>query len=360
MRLILKFLIFSIFFLNFSQAAPIFTENIEDKLNVSDRNDKNDFSFTRYRLGTGDRIVIKIFKLDSFGGIVSVLPDGTINVPRIGEVSAKGKTIAELKETLIKKYKLILKDPIIYIDLAYTRPIRVMITGEVSRPGIYTLDTSENSRLSNVDGGEITSINSSGWPTVIEAIQKAGGVKTDSNIKEIQLRREDKTINVDLWSSLKYGELVNNPLLFDGDSIVVPIAKEISYDDSYKISSSSFSAANITVSVIGEVKNPGKVTLLANSPISQSIYLAGGHTVRANKSYADLIRLNKNGSITKTRHKKIFKNSNSNSNNVLLKDGDVVIIERSGISKTSDSLKNITQPFEPILNIRTIYRILND
>ena len=61
-----------------------------------------------------------------------MLPDGTINLPRIGEVSAKGKTIEELKEILIKKYKLILKAPIIYIDLAYTRPIRVMITGEVN------------------------------------------------------------------------------------------------------------------------------------------------------------------------------------------------------------------------------------
>ena len=358
MRLILKFLIFSIICLNFSQTPPIFTEINEDELNLKDENYQKDFGFTRYRLGTGDRLAIRIFKLESFNAVVSVLPDGTINLPRIGEVSAKGKTIEELKEILIKKYKLILKAPIIYIDLAYTRPIRVMITGEVSRPGIYTLDTSENSALSNADGGEVTTINSSGWPTVIEAIQKAGGVKTDSNIKEIKLRREDKTINVDLWSSLKYGELVNNPLLFDGDSIVVPIAKEMSYDDNYKISSSSFSASNITVSVIGEVKNPGKVTLLANSPISQSIYLAGGHTVRANKSYADLIRLNKNGSITKTRHKKIFQNSKPN--NVLLKDGDVVIVDRSAISKTSDSLKNITQPFDSILNVRTIYRIIND
>ena len=353
MKLFFTFFIALLINSNLFEYLPIYSDNIEE------RDFKKKFSFKKYTLGTGDRLSIKVFMVDNFNAEVTILPDGSINLPRIGRVLAKDKTINELEENLIQKYKKILKNPIVYVDLQSTRPIRVTITGEVSRPGIYTLDTSENSQISNADGGEASSINSRGWPTVIEAIQKAGGVKTDSNIKKIKLRRGLESLNIDLWSPLKSGELVNNPLLFDGDSIFIPLAQKQTYDENYKISSSSFSPSNITVNVIGEVKNPGKVKLLANSPITKSIYLAGGFTFRANKSYADLIRLNKNGSINKTRHHKIFEDSESNLNNVLLKDGDVVLINRTFLSKTTDSLKNITQPFEPLLDIRTLYRILN-
>ena len=354
MKFFFTFLLFGFINTTSFQLLPIYSNiNEENKQLVKS-------SFSKYRLGSGDKLLIRVYKIHTFDATVSVLPDGTINLPRIGEIFVKGLTINELKSKLVDKYKLILKNPIIYVDLTYSRPVRVMVTGEVNRPGIYTIGTSESNQISNLDGGETTSIRSQGWPTVVEAIQKAGGVKIDGNLKEIKLVREEIKMNVDFWTPLKSGQIVENPLLFDGDSIYVPLADKKTYDETFKISSSSFSPSNITVSVIGEVKSPGKITLLANSPISQSIYVAGGYTFRANKKYVDLIRLNRNGSVTKTRHSKIFDNSNPENDNVLLNDGDIVIIDRTFLSQVSDSMKNITQPLAPALDARAIYKILND
>ena len=61
-----------------------------------------------------------------------------------------------------------------------------------------------------------------------------------------------------------------------------------------------------------------------------------------------------------TRHSKIFDNSKHKNGNVLLNDGDIVIIDRTFLSQVSDSMKNITQPLAPALDARAIYKILND
>ena len=65
-----------------------------------------------------------------------------------------------------------------------------MVSGEVNRPGIYSIDVKGVNQLANNDGGERSSINTYGWPTLVDAIQKAGGITPDSDLKNIQLLRK--------------------------------------------------------------------------------------------------------------------------------------------------------------------------
>ena len=81
-------------------------------------------------------------------------------------------------------------DPIIFLDLVKTRPIKVVVSGEVNRPGIYSIDVKGENQLVNNDGGEQTSIKTYGWPTLVDAIQKAGGITNKGDLRNVNLIRE--------------------------------------------------------------------------------------------------------------------------------------------------------------------------
>ena len=70
-----------------------------------------------YKLGPGDKLSIKVFQMENFNQVVSVLPDGTITLPRIGSIYINKLTLNETNQLITKKYKKILKRPIIYLNL---------------------------------------------------------------------------------------------------------------------------------------------------------------------------------------------------------------------------------------------------
>ena len=327
---------------------------------------KNDIQRPNYLLGNGDKVLIKVFQANQFDSIVNVLPDGTINLPRIGSIYVEGLSIEELKEKLTQAYKSILKRPILYVDLINARPIKINITGQVQRPGIYSLGQNNNNKLTNADGGESLNITSKGWPTLLDALQVSGGVKSDGNLKKILLIRNniytDKEINyvLDYITPLKTGLNFINPLIFNGDSIRVLKAESSDIKEKELISSSNLSPASISVNVIGEVASPGLKQIKSNSPLIKGILSAGSFTNRSNKNYVKLIRLNPNGSINITEHK--F----NNVNNIEaieypnLKDGDTILVGRNFYTKATDSLNTLTKPINPIINSIGLYKIISE
>ena len=107
MKFFFTFLLFGFINTTSFQLLPIYSNiNEENKQLVKS-------SFSKYRLGSGDKLLIRVYKINTFDANVTVLPDGTINLPRIGVIFAKGLTIDELKIKLVDKYKLILKNPIV-------------------------------------------------------------------------------------------------------------------------------------------------------------------------------------------------------------------------------------------------------
>ena len=53
-----------------------------------------------YVVGPGDVLDISVWKDEALNKRVTVLPDGRISFPLIGEISAGGKTVAELAKEL--------------------------------------------------------------------------------------------------------------------------------------------------------------------------------------------------------------------------------------------------------------------
>ena len=86
-----------------------------------------------------------------------------------------------------------------FITLSQIRDINVLITGNVSFPGIYTLSGNSN---------------------ILQALNMAGGINEIGSLREISLKRDNQNDQiVDLYQALLFGDIKNIPFLRSGDSI---------------------------------------------------------------------------------------------------------------------------------------------
>ena len=238
-----------------------------------------------------------------------------------------------------------------------TPPLKIALVGEVHRPGAYSIRPQEI----RVDRDRIRS----SLPTLTEAISQAGGITQEADIRRIQVRRPDRAgntqvIRVDLWQLLQAGDLSQDALLHDGDTIVIPTALRISPTEAPTLANASFSPDIINVNVVGEVPKPGMISVPPNSPLNQALLAAGGFdNRRASKSSVELIRLNADGTVSKRKIKINFAAGISDRTNPSLQQNDVIVVRRSAITSVSDSLGTITSPFTGIFSIVNFLRIFD-
>ena len=156
----------------------------------------------------------------------------------------------------------------------------------------------------NSQTDEGSNLSLSGLPTVIDAIQKAGGLTKQANITEVVLKRKlpgnenkYKFANLNLYSLIFDGNQINNPYLFDGDIIRIKKAAKDT-EKILEVANANLSTQNIRVNVIGEVYNPGILNLPSNSLLSQGVIAAGGPiNSRSKISNIVLYRVNRNGKV---------------------------------------------------------------
>lgn len=236
-----------------------------------------------------------------------------------------------------------------------SQPVNIAVVGEVARPGPYTI-TSESQGV----GAENAPI------TVTRAIELAGGIMPAADIRRIQVRRTTRTgvaqppLEIDLWQLLKTGDLKQDAILQDGDTVIVPIATDINLQEAPQVAAASFSPDTIPVNVVGEVLRPGTVQVPPNTPLNQAILAAGGfNTRRARKSSVELIRLNPNGSVSRRRIPIDFKQGINEESNPLLHRNDVIVVGRSSLTSFSDTLGTALRPFGSVFSFLNFFRIFD-
>ncbi|MEM1391742.1 MAG: SLBB domain-containing protein [Cyanobacteria bacterium P01_D01_bin.116] len=241
-----------------------------------------------------------------------------------------------------------------------TRPRTVAVVGEVQRPGSYLVTSGE----AQAGGGQDTGLpNISGQPTITRALQQAGGITPQANVRNVIIRRPTRTgqeqiINVDLWKLLTSGDIDQDVIVQDGDTIVFPTATEVNPAEATQLATTTLSPSQIQVNVVGEVKNPGAVNIRPNSSLNQALLAAGGfNDARASDGKVDLIRLNPDGSVTKRLVKVDLKAGINEQTNPILRSNDVVFVSRSGIAKTGDTINQIGGPLGSILGILRFFGI---
>ncbi|SKB93876.1 SLBB domain-containing protein [Daejeonella lutea] len=209
-----------------------------------------------YVIGPNDQILIDIYGDSEASYSLKVSPEGNINVEFIGPVPVAGLTVeaatAKIRSRLASVYTGLRSGRTnINITIGNIRSIKVILTGEVQKPGTYTLPS---------------------LATVFNALYSSGGPTENGSFRVIEVIRGGKKVAVlDIYDFLMKGEMTNNLRLQDQDIIRVPVY-------------------NSRVEMVGEVKRPAIFELVSGESFVDLLNFAGGFTENAFKARIKILK----------------------------------------------------------------------
>jgi polysaccharide biosynthesis/export protein len=158
-----------------------------------------------YRIGSGDKLRIDVFKETELSHDLQVRPDGRITIPLVGDLAAAGQTPMQLQRRLAESLKEYVSNPVVTVMVTEVADRVVYVMGEVAQPGAVPLK---------------------GPMTVLQALAVAGGFKEFANTKGIKvLRRTAQADRVEtIPFNYKDATRADGPVfyLLEGDTVVVP------------------------------------------------------------------------------------------------------------------------------------------
>ena len=337
----------------------IFIEiNAKTFTNIEQLNDEK--SFNEYLLGEGDLLDITIDNLEEISGKYKILSDGSIYMPLIGSINLNNLSLEEAEKKIKVELGKELISPIVFMRIIKTRPVEVVVIGEINRAGVYTL----NNGIS-IDSGELD-IGKRGMSRVSNAIQKAGGITPATDLNRIILKRR-KSGEEEIYNNIELnfldlflkGNQLQNPILYDGDVVILKKAdrKTANIVNPYFL---NLNPSEIKINIIGAVNNPGLITVQSNTTLNQALLFAGGPiNWKANTGNVRLVRINPNGTASNIKYKINLKANASSKKNPILINGDTVYVYRSLIGKSIDGLSTIAEPFKDGLSIYGLLKIID-
>jgi polysaccharide export outer membrane protein len=168
---------------------------------ISDKAHDNNFV-----IGTGDVLMINVWKETEISRSVPVRSDGRISLPLAGEIQAAGQTPRQLEVEIAKRLQKYYSEPEVTVIVQEINSQKFNILGQVVKPGSYPLTNS---------------------PTILDAIALAGGFRDFAKKKSIYILRQGPD-GVQSRVPFNYKHVINgkgaeqNVALQPRDTIVVP------------------------------------------------------------------------------------------------------------------------------------------
>ena len=195
-----------------------------------------------YKLNNGDVISVTVIDHPEMSTVVVITPDGTINLPYVGNVSVVGKEISAVEREITSKLKTgYLEYPVVSVRLTSTATRTIFTYGEISKRGTINFEKDM---------------------TLMGALSVAGGISPDGLYGKLKIKRKQKIggYKAILETTLKRG--------FIGDETLENMP--LQPDDMLIIERSE------TFFIHGEVIRPGQYVLENNMTVIKSLSLAGG------------------------------------------------------------------------------------
>jgi len=158
-----------------------------------------------YTVKPGDMLSISVWKEPDLQKETLVRPDGSFSFPLVGEVDAKGKTVADLTKTMSQRLTKYISDPVVTVSIQEIKGNKVYVIGQVNRPGEFIMNPS-------VD--------------VMQALSMAGGTTPFASLGDIVVLRRTTAGKQSI--PFRYNDVVKgrrmdqNIDLQAGDVVVVP------------------------------------------------------------------------------------------------------------------------------------------
>jgi len=231
---------------------------------------------------------------------VTVSRDGRIYVPLVGVIKVEGMTTKDLENLIKKGLRSYTADAEVTVLIKSPKPVRVYIIGQVNRPGLYGVPDGapEECRLINF-------------------INLAGGFTPYAELDQITVKRKNESTVIDFYKAEKDGDIGQNVILRDGDTVVVPQK----YNQVY---------------VLGYVFRPGPVRYIEGANVSDYIGSAGGFTRFAATDNIGIIRGDPaNPIVIKVQVNKYLAWEKDSANPAIIP-GDVIYVPQSWFADWAD------------------------
>ena len=239
-----------------------------------------------YVIGPDDHLLVDLNGDNEASYNLPVSPDGVIALQYVGRISVAGLTIeqatSKIRSALSSTYPSLKSGRTsVSVNLGNIRSIKIIMTGQLIKPGTYTL---------------------SSLSTVYNALYASGGPAENGSFRNIQLIRNNKVIvTIDVYDFLLKGMQQGNIRLQDQDVINVPVFEK-------------------RVEITGEVKRPALFEVAKGETLQTVIDFAGGFNTRA---YTANVKALQNTD----RERKISDISASEFNAYSPKNGDKYVVE---------------------------------
>ncbi len=351
----IKYIFTSLFF----TLITFFNFNVSYALDAKEGNNlvaRNDLIIQKdkYILGPGDKLKINFQYAPTLTGEYTILSNGSLPLPLIGNLDVREKNINQVQNILIKEFSKQLLRPDLSIQVVDFRPVKISVIGEVNKPGLHDFSYAD-------EDGMIKET-----PTLLDALTKAGGVTSQTNLRDVEVIRtfydEEKSLkktSLNLVDIITKGDQSQNIFLYDGD--IVTLKKAANNEEEFNsIASSNIFPKEITVNILGSVYAPGNRTIKSNTPLVQAIMQAGGPVKwKSNKGNVELIRINQNGSAYRKRFKIDLRQSMSRENNPILRDGDLIRVKPTLIENIASGIGAVTDPIGSVINAIALIKLID-
>lgn len=350
--------LFTIFNFVFIQNCYAIEENQALQTRITNLSDTENLSKINrsYLLGTNDTLSIYVFDCPEYTQEkIKVQPDGNIVIAPIGPFYVQGKTIGELHDILVEKYKYYLRNPQITIRLDQLKPFVAYVRGNVTTPGSFELNMDAN--IGTPFSAQELSVKQieRKSPLLSNVLIAAGGAKFDSDFEHIKItnNKTHEEFEVNLLKILESGDMTQDLVLRDGDVVYVPKLKTplaVSDEVYQKYITSNFSPKFVPVKVFGYVNHPGIIKLENNASISLNSAIMGAGGYLEDAAYAPqkvyLSRPDASGKL-------VTKVVNPMASDITVMPNDIVYVPektRPLIGKSFEALYKIIVPFNMFAN----------
>ncbi len=205
--------------------------------------DNEQMNFEDYLIGPSNLLEIKVAQDAQLARTLRVDSRGEITLPLIGSLRAAGLTARQLELLIAERLeKDFINNPDVMVFIREFTSLKIVIQGNVTRPGIYTM---------------------TGKPTLLESISMAGGLNERADPANVKLVRAKLVRQAD---AVEKAEIYNieaiktarqeDPRLESGDNIFVEEATPIIIE--------------------GAVMRPGVIYPKSHTTLMQIISMAGG------------------------------------------------------------------------------------
>jgi polysaccharide export outer membrane protein len=144
------------------------------------------------RAQPGDRVAVHVYGDPTFSDAATLDEKGRIMLPRVGMIQANAMAIADLRDTVRARLSTTIREPAIEVTVFR----RILVSGEVMKPGVYYADLTSS---------------------IGEMIAQSGGLKETAKSTKVFLIRGSERKRIAEWET----DRTPQADLHSGDQVLV-------------------------------------------------------------------------------------------------------------------------------------------